>query len=265
MKAASKYAWIGYTSARSNLAYAGEMVVRTAFMGVILYIFARLWRAVYAEAGAERLDGFTLQQMIWYLAMTEAIVLSTPRVSIEVDQDVRTGRVAVELLRPLSYALYRFGHYAGERCVRFLINSLAGAVAATLLVGAPRFTPHGLAMFVLVLPLAFVLDFLAYFAIGLCAFWLENTAGLTLIYSRTNMIFGGILLPIDMFPPLLEPVVRILPFASAVYAPARMFAAPDTGMFPEIVLRQLLSVAVFAAVAAAVQRVALKKLQANGG
>jgi ABC-2 type transport system permease protein len=265
MNAIWKYVWIAYTSGRSNAAYAGELMTRTVFMAVILYIFSRLWTVVYAESNMERLGGLTLQQMIWYLVITEAIAISTTGVSIEVDEDVRTGRLATELLRPLSYPLYRLAHTLGERFVRFFINLLAGAIVATVLTGPLRLTAGGLAMFALVLPMAFVLEFLGFFLIGLCAFWLENTSGLTLIYSRAGMILGGLLLPIEMFPENLQAIVRTLPFASITYAPARLFVAPDAGLFTDVVMRQGLAVGAFAAAVALVQSMALKRLQANGG
>ncbi|MBI4473704.1 MAG: ABC-2 family transporter protein [Acidobacteria bacterium] len=209
-----KYVWIAYTSARSNLAYAGEVLVRNVFMGIILYIFAQLWRAVYAQVQSERLGGLTLREMIWYLVITEAIMISTPRVSIEVDEDVRTGRLAVDLLRPVSYVLYRLGHTLGERLVRFFVNAVAGAAIAILLVGPLHLSASGMGMFMLVLPLAFVLEFLGFFLIGLAAFWLENTSALTLIYSRAGMILGGMLMPVEVFPETWQWIVRALPFAS---------------------------------------------------
>src|SRR6476659_5450627 len=134
-----KYTWLGLIAARSNLAYLGEVVTRTLFLAVILYIFLQLWRVTYSETGA-----LTLGQMLWYLAMTEAITLSTPRVAQEVDQDVRTGALAVQLIRPLDYPLARLWMTLGERLVRFGLNIVVGTVLALLLVGPIMFTPLGL-------------------------------------------------------------------------------------------------------------------------
>src|SRR3954471_4555066 len=115
MIALRKYTWLGLISARSNLAYLGEVATRTLFLAVILYIFLQLWRVTYGETNAATLGGLTLAQMLWYLAMTEAITLSTPRVAQEVDQDVRTGALAVQLIRPLDYPLARLWTTLGER------------------------------------------------------------------------------------------------------------------------------------------------------
>ena len=265
MIALRKYTWIGLTSARSNLAYLGEVATRVIFLAVILYIFLRLWQVTFAETGASRLGGLTLAQMLWYLAMTESIILSAPRIAQEVDQDVRTGALAVQLTRPLSYPLYRLWTTLGERMVRFLLNTGVGVLIVLLFVGPIPLTLGGLAMFALALPLAFVLDFLASFLIGLGAFWLEDTSGIMLIYSRITMILGGMLIPIELFPARLQPLLRALPFANIVYGPAREFVRPDPAFLGELVLRQGLSIAVLSLCVALVYRRALKRIHANGG
>jgi ABC-2 type transport system permease protein len=260
-----KYAWIGLTSARSNLAYLGEVATRVIFLGVILYIFLQLWRATYAQTGATQLGGLTLTQMLWYLAMTESIILSGPRVAQEVDQDVRTGALSIQLIRPLSYPLYRLWNTLGERITRFVLNALVGATIALLFVGTIPLSLAGLALFVPTLLLAFVLDFLGHFLIGLAAFWLEDTSGLMLIYTRVTMILGGMLLPIELFPDSWQPLIRALPFASIVYGPARMFIHPDLAYLGELALRQGVAILLFAVAVALVYRVALKRIHAQGG
>jgi ABC-2 type transport system permease protein len=260
-----KYTWVGLTSARSNIAYLGEVATRAIFLGVILYIFLQLWRATYAQTGAQQLGGFTLAQMLWYLAMTESITLSGPRVAQEVDQDVRTGAVAVQLIRPLSYPLYRLWTTLGERLVRFLLNAIVGTAIALLFVGPIPFSIGGLALFIPALLLAFILDFLGHFLIGLAAFWLEDTSGLMLIYTRVTMILGGMLLPIELFPVAWQPVLRALPFAGIVYGPARLFVKPDAVFLAGLALTQGVAIVLFAIAIVFVYRMALRRIHANGG
>lgn len=265
MSGLRKYVWVGFTSARSNLAYLGEVATRVIFLGVILYIFLRLWKVTYTETGAERLGGLTLAQMLWYLAMTESLVLSNPRVSQEIDKDVRTGALAVQLIRPLSYPLYRLWTTLGERAVRFMLNATVGSLIALLFVGPIPFSPEGLAIFVVALPLAFVLDFLGNLLIGLCAFWLEDTTGLWLIYSRLTMVLGGMLIPIELFPDALQPLIKALPFSSVIGGPARLFVDPDIKFLGELVLRQGAAILAFSLLAFFTYRAATSRIFANGG
>jgi ABC-2 type transport system permease protein len=260
-----KYTWVGLTSARSNIAYLGEVATRATFLGIILYIFLQLWRVTYSQTGAQELGGFDLPQMLWYLAVTESITLSGPRVAQEVDQDVRTGALAVQLIRPLSYPLYRLWTTLGERLVRFLLNMVVGAAIVLLFVGPIPLSLGGLALFIPALLLGFVLDFLGHFLIGLAAFWLEDTSGLMLIYTRVTMILGGMLLPIELFPPAWQPLLRALPFASIVYGPSRLFVQPGPAFLADLVLRQGIAIVLLAAAVAVVYRSALRRIHANGG
>jgi ABC-2 type transport system permease protein len=265
VSAATKYAWVGLTAARSNLAYPGEVAARTLFLAVILFIFLQLWRVTYAETGAERLGGLTLVEMLWYLAMTECIALSTPRVAWEVDQDVRTGALAVQLIRPLSYPLYRLSVSLGERAVRYAMSAVVASLVALAFVGPIGVSATGLALFVTALPLAFVLDFLAYLLIGLGAFWLEDTTGLALIYSRVTMILGGMLLPLELFPDALHTAARLLPFSLVMYGPARLFVRPDVAFMAELLLKQAVFILVLAGAVVLVHRAAMRRLFTNGG
>jgi ABC-2 type transport system permease protein len=265
MTRVGKYLYVGRTAVRSNLAYVGEVAARVIFLGVLLYIFLQLWRVTYAETGEERLGGLTLAQMLWYLAVTESITLSAPAVAPEIDNDVRTGAIAVHLLRPLSYPLYRLWATLGERAVRFAINALVGGAIAFLFVGPIPLSARGLAIFAAALPLAFVLDFTAYLTIGLCAFWLENTSGLVLIYSRVTIILGGTLLPINLFPDSVQALVGYLPFANVVYGPSRMLVEPDAAFLAGLLARQAALIAVISLVASAVYAAAVRRIHAHGG
>ena len=265
MMALRKYTWIGLTAARSNLAYLSEVAARTVFLAVILYIFLRLWQVTYGDTGATQLGGLTLPQMLWYLVMTETLTLSAPRVAPEIDQDVRTGALAVQLIRPLSYPLARLWSTLGERLVRFGLNLVVGAAIALLLVGPIAFSAGGLLLFLLALPCAFTLDFLGQFLIGMGAFWLEDTSGLLLIYSRITMILGGMLIPLELFPQAVQPWLRALPFSSIIYGPARMFVHPDAAFLRDLIVRQGLAIVVLAGAVALVYRAGIRRIHANGG
>ncbi|MBC8075592.1 MAG: ABC-2 family transporter protein [Chloroflexales bacterium] len=228
-------------------------------------MFLQLWRVTFGETGAERLGGLTLPQMLWYLAITEAIILSGPRVASEVDQDVRTGALAVQLIRPLDYPLARLWTTMGERLVRFGLNASVGALIALLFVGPVPLGFLTLLLFPWALLAAFVLDFLATFLIGLCAFWLEDTSGLLLLYRRGVMLLGGMLLPLELFPQWAQPLLQALPFASIVYGPARMFALPDAGFFMGLIVRQGIAIAALTVAVALVYRAGIGRIHANGG
>lgn len=260
-----KYFAIAYISAKANLAYASEVGSRLFFLAIILYIFMRLWKITYQNAGTNVLGGLTLNEMLWYLVVTESICMSSPRISQLVDEDVRTGTIAVQLVRPLSYPLYRLFACLGERYVRFVVTLAAGSVIAFYLVGPFAASAINLVAFLVAVPLAFILDFLGYFLVGLGAFWMEDTSGAMLIYSRLTMILGGMLIPLQLFPSAVRPLLEHLPFASIVYGPARMFVKPDATALLGLYANQLFWILIMGAAVAFVYAKATKRIAAQGG
>lgn len=265
MKALNKYCFVAWITLRSNLAYFGEVSSRLVFLGVILFIFLRLWQVTYGENKTSTLGGLSLSQMLWYLTVTEAIILSGPLVTKNVDSDVRTGSLSVQLTRPFSYPLYCLSSNLGERLLRFLLNLVVGAVITLTFVGPIEFGIGGLSMFFVSIPFAFVLDFLIQFLIGLGAFWMEDTSGIFLIYSRLRMILGGIYIPIELFPDWTQPLLKALPFSSLVYGPAHLFVHPELRELLELMVRQGIAILIVGLAVWFVFRTALRRLFVNGG
>src|SRR5688572_32404258 len=73
----AKYAAFAALGFRQARAEPGELLGRVLFFGLILGVFSAVWRAV-AETGASvQRDP---REMLWYLAITEWVVLSAPMV-----------------------------------------------------------------------------------------------------------------------------------------------------------------------------------------
>ncbi len=234
-------------------------------MAVILFIFLRLWTVTYAETHQTTLAGLSLAQMLWYLTLTECIILSTPRIAQTVDEDVRTGSLAIQLVRPVSYPLYRLAVTLGERSIRFALNIIVGAIVAFLLVGPINFQVNGLLFCLITLPFAFIVDFLGNFLVGLFAFWLEDTSGLLLIYSKLIMVLGGMLMPVELFPEPIKSIVQVLPFSALVYGPAKIFVDPSIDLLTDVLLHQLFGGILFGMAVWLLYNKAVKRVQGQGG
>lgn len=256
---------VAWVAARANLAYPLEVLGRAGFLAVILYIFLRLWQTTYEQSGSDKLAGLSLPDMIWYLSITEAMWMSAPRLSQQIDQDVRSGNLSVLLLRPMAYPLYCLMSNLGERSTRFLFNLLISFSLALLLVGPVKLSAEGAIMTGTAILAAFILDGLAHILIGLTAIYFQDTSGLTLIYTRLTMILGGMLIPIELFPDWLRSLVKFLPFPYMMYEPVKLFARPDWQEYLKVLGGQSLSAIVLTTLVAIVYRHALSKISTNGG
>ena len=246
---------------RSRFAYAGELLVRSIFIVLILFIFTQLWRAT----GQSDQTGFTLAQLIWYLAFTEAIMTSSSLGPSEVDREVRSGDLAYRLARPMAYPLYHLGAALGERLLRFTLNLMVGVVVALVVVGPLAVSPLAILLALSLTLLSFVADWTWEMTISLLSFWIEDTFGIRLLYRRALMILGGMLIPLEAYPTWLRQIAEATPFQYFVYAPARLFVRPDVGFWFVAAGSLTLIGAVGVAVLAVVYRLGLRQVSSQGG
>jgi len=260
-----KYGAIARASLATQAVYLGEVAARTLFLAMILFIFLSLWQVTYAALGATAIAGLSLGQMVWYLLMTEVIVISRPRFTREIDAEVRSGDIAYQLTRPYSYVGYRLGHHLGDRLLRLGLGFATGVPLALLYVGPIAIDPVAAAIALAVLACGLLIDFAISMAIGLCAFWVEDTAPFSLLYDRLLMLLGGLILPIDLFPELVARVVAYLPFPLLLYAPARLIVTGDLGSIGTMSVQLVVTATVALWVLGVLFAVATRRLVANGG
>ena len=92
-----------------------------------------LWDVVAAQGAV---SGASRRELVWYLAITEWIVLSLPLVHLTIEQDVKTGDIAYRLPRPISYLGFRLAESAGDEPLAKL------APGDRLRVSVTRFAPQ---------------------------------------------------------------------------------------------------------------------------
>jgi ABC-2 type transport system permease protein len=260
-----KYTAVLRVSMANNLAYMMELLFRSLLLVVLVFILSQLWKTTFALHKEKILSGFSINMMIWYFIAAEAIALSLPALTKRIDQEVRSGQLAYLLGRPCSYVWYNFAQYLGERLVRWGMNCLIGAVLAGLVAGWPTFSWQGLLAWPLVSLLAMSIDFVAYFCIGLLAFWIEETQSFSFMFSRLTLVLGGVLAPLEIFPQPLRSIAQALPFGAILYGPARTLVHFEPESFYQLLLQQMLMLAIGSMILFVVYRVALRRVNINGG
>jgi ABC-2 type transport system permease protein len=265
MLSVQKYLAVMRVSIASNLAYMMEVVFRGLFLVVLIFVLGQLWKTTYSARGAKLLSGFSISDMIWYLAAAETIATSMPTLTRRIDQEVRSGQLAYLLGRPCNYIFYNFAQYMGERLVRLAINGVVAGVVALIFVGLPRLTWMGIVAWPLVAFMALCIDFVAYFSIGLLAFWTEDTNSFSFVFSRLTLVLGGVLAPLEIFPQPLRGIAQALPFSAILYGPARTLVHFELYPFLGLLEQQSITVVVGCVIMLALYSVAIRHVSINGG
>lgn len=245
-------------SFRYNASNQKEIVVRSLFFMTILYIFSKLW------ASTQFSDPFLHSKMLWYLEITEIIILSIPLIQVEIENDIRSGDIIYHLLKPVTYLWLKIADAVGAFLFRFLILTVVGVPFCFYL--SDYLPPLStLCITTSIASLAGLVLVLFHISIGLTAIRLEDSSPIYWIWQRSSFLFGGMLLPLSYYPWYLQYISYSLPFAALLYNPARLmlhFCLEDC-------LIALVGIVLWGCiayiVAAWLYRLLLRSLKVNGG
>lgn len=260
-----KYAAVLRVSVAHNLAYLNEVFFRSLMMLVITFILIQLWKTTFGLHGTKVMNGFSIDDMVWYLVIVESLATSMPALTRRIDLEVRSGQLAYQLGRPCSYVLYNYAHYLGERLVRLTMNAMIGSGLALLIAGWPHFSWPGMLAWPPVALMALSIDFVAYFSIGLLAFWIEETQSFSFVFSRLTLVLGGVLAPLEIFPQPFRSIAQALPFSTLLYGPARTLVRFELSSFGWLVWQQVLTLGVGCTILFLMYQVAIRRVNLNGG
>lgn len=260
-----RYGFAGRVAARQQWVYRNELLLRSISMVLFMGVFMALWHTAFGIGGQEELAGYTLAEMVWYLAMTETVALSTSRVFLEISEAVKSGDIAYTLTRPTSYPFFQAAQSLGNSAPRFVLNLATASAVVALGVGLEAGSLPGLLAFLGMAGLALVLDALIAVLIGLTAFWLEEVLPVFWIYQKLLFTVGGLFLPLELFPAWLRRVALWLPFRYVTNAPARAFVAFEPGEVARTAAGQVIYIGVLTLVVIGVWRIAQRRIVVHGG
>jgi ABC-2 type transport system permease protein len=259
-RSVEKHVAIAVASARQAFAARAEVLGRAAFYLVFLVIFSRVWRALPAGSGVE-----DPRALLWYLAVTEWVLISIPSVQLDFERDVRDGDVATLLPRPVSYVGARVSEAVGALFARLVTLGAVGVPAAWLLAGGLPADARGLPWALVVGPLAAVFGVVAHTAIGLCAVWLHDVTAVTMVWQKAAFVLGGLVLPLTLYPAWLRTIAEASPFAPFLFGPGSTALGHDPAALLRTVLLLLAWGTAAALVAAWLHRRGLRVLDVHGG
>ncbi|NRA03931.1 MAG: ABC transporter permease [Myxococcales bacterium] len=258
----AKYLAVARTALRQALAERAAIVGRMAFYFVILLIFSQLWYVV-GEMGALGELGAT--EFLWYLALTEWVMLSLTPVHLDIEADVRSGEIAYRLSRPISYLGGRLAEAAGDCALRAVTLGIWGFAMAYLLAGSLPKDPSGLLLALPLGVLALWLGLVSMAAIGVTAFWLQDCSPVYLVWQKAAFILGGLMLPLEIYPDWLRQVADWTPFSAFMYGVGRMSFGFDPVLAGEVALRLVGWSLLTTLLLVWMYRRALRGLEVNGG
>jgi ABC-2 type transport system permease protein len=237
------------------------MLVNSCIYLIVVGVLGGLWRAGAAANGGS-IVGYSAAALTWYIATSEAVTIPLNNKMIsEISDDIVSGSIAVDLLRPTSVIGVRFFDQFGRTLPRIVTCCCLGLAVSWLLVGPP---PH-IGALLLAAPsvlLAIACNVVAQHCFAAVAFWLRHTGASWFLYQKLVFTLGGMLLPLQVLPNALRSVALLTPFPSMAYAPARL----ASGHFePSLLVIQVVWLIVLGLLSALMFAAGERRLQVVGG
>jgi ABC-2 type transport system permease protein len=220
----SAYFAFAQSAFQTQLAYRNE--VWANMFGKLVQVFARvaIWLAVYA--GATSIGDVTLTQMVTY-ALLGGVITGAIRYELIISgigQALKTGDVAVWLLKPVSFPLYVIVSELGRAMFRLVVLVVPTVAVVALVYGMlPPASVFDGVMFVGYLVLGCAITCLISALFGLVAFWLLTSFSLEWLMQAILNLLSGSLIPFWFFPQPFGMISEHLPFAWIVYYPAAVW------------------------------------------
>jgi ABC-2 type transport system permease protein len=249
-------------SFRQTLAQRAAWIGRSVFLVLILIVFSRLWLAV-ERSGA--LAGTSAADLLWYLAITEWIVIGLPLTHVAIEADVRSGDIAALLPRPLPWLAVKVAEGLGSLAVRLLALGVTGFAAAWVLAGGLPREPRGLLLAVPLGVLAGALGTLFHALVGLSSFWMSDCSPAHWVFQKLCFLLGGLILPLAIYPEWLRTLAEVTPFSALLHGPGRMALGWDPALALRTAAMLVGWTALTALATALVWRRALRRLDVGGG
>ncbi|MCR5267905.1 MAG: ABC-2 family transporter protein [Lachnospiraceae bacterium] len=212
-----KYLDLSLIGIKEHTAYLNS--VWATFLSKIVYLYMQfaLWNALFSS-NAGKIIPLSHDDTIRYIIV--ATIISTFMecdVIGWINQQIQTGDVANQLIRPVDYKTMIFSKHLGASGVRLVLYAVPLSLVAAVFYDKPLICREQLIYGIISVLLAYMIQFLYSLIIGLMAFWLIVTWPLNMLLAAIYKLLSGSWIPVAMFPDLLSKINMFLPFR-AIYA-----------------------------------------------
>jgi ABC-2 type transport system permease protein len=206
----------------SRLQYNTSHAIRTVASIVFGLIYVSIWQGIGKE---HVLAGYGAAGMIGYISFNQVILwLSTTTHGLGIEERVRTGQIALDLVRPVHLFWFSTAREAGSMIYNAMFTSLPLYVLYVTFLGLP--VPQDPLVW---LRTALALIMASYsgacigYCIGVTSLWTIESRWFTLFNYSFSFVLSGFLLPIEWMPTWLRYVAEASPYPIFHSVPTRLY------------------------------------------
>jgi ABC-2 type transport system permease protein len=245
-----------------NLQYRGSHMLHNAVSAVFGFIYSSIWTGLGSDTS---LGEYGAHGIVGYIAFNQAILWITQFTTngLGLEQSVRTGQIAVDLMRPVHLFYQLMCREWGQIWYQFIYKTIPIYVLYVCIFSL-RLPQHAsvYGWTALSLVTAAYISICMNYLIGVAALWTTESRWFYWVNYSFSMLLSGFFIPVEWLPSWLRTISAYTPYPYLLYYPTRIYLGFEHGT---IVLGALLWGIGFTCVCLAGTRLVRRKLEVQGG
>jgi ABC-2 type transport system permease protein len=244
--------------------YRFDVFTSVASVLVRVYLLRMVWVALYARNAAP--SELPLHAMITYstVALLMGLVMDIDQTRLLYEK-LHSGDIATDFMKPIVVPFYLFADGSGEVLFHALLI-VPSLLLALLIVHIDVPGPFVLATFFVSFGLGYMVGFCINFILNCVAFWTLEIHAVQLIITWVTDLLGGEIIPLVIFPPLLQKIAFALPFAAMFSTPVLIYVGViPPARYAAALGLQALWIVVLGSIATVLWRAGAKRVVVQGG
>ena len=261
------YYRLAMISFQSFISFKFNIFINVFVSIAMVFIQLLTWKALYSEGDEAATGAVSLDTMIHYVVISSLLnIIITSQPLQYISNQIRTGNISLDLMRPLNFNLHVFFMEFGKKLGRMFVQIPILLIFFFSIIGSiPENQLHILVLLFVVLN-AIIIEYLLSYIIGLLAFWWIEIWPLDMLRNSLIKLLSGSWIPLWFFPEQLMEIAQILPFKLIYFDPIRVILGKvNSSELHSIVIQQMVWVTVFILLAVLLWKAGTRKTVIQGG
>lgn len=247
-----------------RMSYIVTIISNLAYLIVVYY----LWKAIFASSSTPVVNGMTFQDTFIYLVLATAIFNFYEVAMIWwTGDDIRNGKIVLDLIKPMGYQIYTFFNYSGNYIIMFLFTFIPTFLLVLLLSGGAIHVGLNAVFFLISLVFGLIINFCIDFFITTLCLYTQSVWGISVMKEVIVLFVSGATVPLAFFPDRLRTVIECLPFKSIYHTPLVILIQKTLTIneYWNMLLEQAIWTILLLVLSNLFWKISLRKITVNGG
>lgn len=241
------------------------MIIGNLLYLIIVYF---LWNAIFTSAGTDVVNGMTFTDTLIYLVLATALFNFMEMYAVwEIGRNIQSGKIVLDLLKPMEYRRYLFWSYSGTFVTQFFFTFLPTFIIVAIVTRGAITLGINLIFFVISVVMAVSINYSIDYIVGTICLYTESIWGINIMKQVIVLLLSGATIPIAFFPEPLKTIVYYLPFQSIYNVPLTILldGNPKLETIITTLGTQLIWCVVMTVISKLFWKVSLRQITVNGG